>query len=53
MGKPAADASGVIGSVAGEAGLDPTELVAVTVQVYAAPLINPDTVRTGEALVPE
>ena len=53
MGKPAADASGVIGSVAGEAELDPIELVAVTVQVYVAPLINPDTVTRGEALVPE
>ena len=53
MGRPVAAASGVIGAVAAEAELVPTEFVAVTVQMYATSLVNPETVIVGEALVPK
>ena len=46
------DSSGVIGSVAAEAELVPTEFVTVTVQVQATSLVNPETVIGDEVLVP-
>ena len=52
MGRPVEEASGVIGSVAVEAELVPTEFVAVTVQVWATSLVNPETVIGDEVLVP-
>ena len=54
----AAAAVGAPGTVAGvtallavEAGLGPTALVAVTVKVYAVPLVNPVTVQGEDAEV--
>ena len=51
MRRPVAVSSGVIGAVAAEAELVPTEFVAVTVQVWATSLVNPETVITDEVLV--
>ena len=51
MRRPVDASSGVIGSVAAEAELVPTEFVAVTVQVWATSLVNPETVITDEVLV--
>ena len=45
MGSPLITSSGVIRSVASEAELVPAELVAVTVNVYAVPLVSPVTVQ--------
>jgi hypothetical protein len=39
-GQAGVDASGVAGSDAVEGGLDPDELVAVTVKVYVVPLVS-------------
>ena len=52
MGRPEDVASGVIGVVAAEAELVPTEFLAVTVQVWATSLVNPETVIGDEMLVP-
>ena len=52
MGNPVDASSGVIGSVAAEAELVPTEFVAVTEQVYATPLVNPETVIGDDVLAP-
>ena len=53
MGRPPPTCSSrVIGAVAAEAELVPTEFVAVTVQVEATPLVNPEPVMGDEVLVP-
>ena len=44
--------SGVVGLVAADAELVPTEFVAVTVQVYVASFVNPETVMGDEVLEP-
>ena len=53
MGRPVEIvSSGVVGVVGSESELLSTELVAVTVQVYATLLVNPEIVIRVEVLVP-
>src|SRR5215471_17811228 len=44
---------GVTGPLGTDAGLVPTELVAVTVKVYVVPLVSPDTVADVAGGVPD